>query len=710
MARKEPLLAQKIRQRIKKWDDYWRFNRDQYDEWMDFVMGDMWKDDESKVFTRYNKIPLTVNKLAPLASYLIGEQRQNTPMLQVVPDENTPLEEVEVRESLLKHIAFDSEAKLSYQVAFQCSIIGGFGAYGICSEYENEYSFNQDIKIYHIKDPTKCYWDLSAETPSKTDGMYCGNRTRVSRQKFRGMYGKKLERSIPSSSATEDTTLMFFSDDDSITIIDDYERIYDTVTLYRLSNGRSIEKKELDFLDRVQLEDREIIFDNNMTVEVVDKREAFRYKIIHRKIAGDYELEKNEFPAENLPIIFVDQNSYFNKEGRQICRPFFKDAKDAQRFLNYLATQSAYLIKVTRYDQFLVSRKNVQAPDTQAIWRDPLTQQGGLVYDESPSGDRPEQLRPAELPISLINQYERTLQDIQTSTGIYNTQIGQMGNEVSGKAIDARTQQGSYNTYVSFDALNRAILAGGQIIEEMIPRVYDTERIMMLEMSDKMVKPVELNMPIDDYGSGIQNDMKKGKFKVRLMPGPSYEGQKQQALESLQMVLQADKTGQILPMIIDMYVENLPLQNNIELRNRLKTLVPQEIIEAGKTGKSIPSKPKEPPPEIQLAMQQQKLAEQKLILEMKQAQEKAQQTMQEANMKQAELQAKIDHDKQRVMMEWEKLEAEKLEAAAKLQEQEMRFQAEMARIKVDADISHAENISKLLIHAGDMYRPEAKQI
>ncbi len=709
MARKDPKLAQKIRDKIKKWDDNWRFNRTQYHEYMDFVMGDMWKEDESKVFTRYNKIPLVMNKLAPLTSYMLGDQRQNTPMLEVSPDENVPEELVEIRKALIKHISFDSDAKVAYQGAFQQAIIGGFGAYYLDTAYESEYSFNLDIKVCAIKDPTRCYWDVSAETPCKTDGMYAGRRTRISRKRFASMYGEKLEQSIPSSNYSDDTSLMSFNDDDSITVIDDYERKYDIVKIYKLSDNSVVDKKELDEFDRFEIEGREILMFEGQGIEIVEEREAYRYKVIHRKIAGDYILEQNDFPSEQLPVIFVDQNSYWDKDGKQICRPFFKDARDAQRYLNYLATQSAYLVKVSRYDQFLVSKANVKSADTQAIWRDPQTQQGGLVYDESPNGNKPEQLRPAELPVSLIQQYERTLHDIETSTGIYATQIGQQGNEMSGKAVDARTKRGSYNTFVPYDNLNRAILCGGQIIDEMIPKVYDVERNMMLKMSDQLQKPVTLNQPQDEYGTAIHNDMSKGRFRVRLLPGPSYEGQKQEALESLQLVLGADKSGQILPMIIDLYVENLPFQNNIELRNRLRTMVPPEIIEAGKTGKPMPPKQESPPPEIMIKMEEIGLKKQQLQNQMQETQMKAQAHIRELELKQRELEIKVDHDSQRVQMEWQKLEAEKLEAAAKLEEQEMRFRAEMARISTDADISHANNISKLLIHAGDIHRPEPKK-
>lgn len=90
---------------------------------------------------------------------------------------------------------------------------------------------------------------------------------------------------------------------------------------------------------------------------------------------------------------------------------------------------------------------------------------------------------------------------------------------------------------------------------------------------------------------------------------------------------------------------------------------------------------------------------------MQEAQIKAQKEMHELTLKQHELEVKVNHDKQRVEMEWHKLEAEKLEAAAKLEEQEMRFEAEMARINQDADMSRANNLTKLLIAS---HKPESK--
>jgi portal protein len=671
-----------IRDDIRKWDDYWRFNIDQYHEVTQFVMGDQWREDEARVFETYKKIPLTFNKLAPLLNHLLGEQRQNTPALQVNPSESVPEQTAEVRTALIKDISLNSEAKIVYQGAFEQATIGGFGAFLILNDYENCVDFNQEIRIKGVKDPTRCFWDISAEDICKVDGMYSGTRTRVSRKKFREMYGKDLERSIGSEG--NDETTQGFWDDDQITVIDYFSRKYDKVKLCQLSNGIVIESKDIDQLQKLEIEGNEVLLWEGDPVLIEQERTAYRYKVKHKKIAGDYILESSDVPCQSLPLVFVDQHSFYDKHGKQICRPIVKDARDSQRLINFLGTQGAYLIKIARNDQFLVSKENVRSPDTRQIWTDPSVVQGGLVYDESPAGNKPEQLRPPEISASLMAMYERAERDIHTCLGMYDTQLGDQGNEVSKVAIDARTKRGSYNNFITFDALNRAIACAGQIIDEMIPKVYDSERQMMLYMPDSGMQKVNINSPQDMYGMNVENNMTEGRFKIRLLPGPSYEGQKMEGLEALQLVLKNDPS--LFKLVADMYAENLPLANSLEIRNRLKTIVPPEIIEAGKTGKPI-QKPQQPSPE-QMDMQQKR--EQMMIM--------AQMKEKELVLKEKELIRKTQEMNQQMMAEMERLQTERMEAAALLQEQEMRYAAELNKTSADLNIAHANNLIKLLTH------------
>jgi hypothetical protein len=271
---------------------------------------------------------------------------------------------------------------------------------------------------------------------------------------------------------------------------------------------------------------------------------------------------------------------------------------------------------------------------------------------------------------------------------MYDTQMGQQGNELSGAAIDARTERGSYNTYVAFDALNRSIAVAGEIINQMIPSIYDTQRTEMLNTEEVgSPVPVNLNRQMDEYGTEIENDMKAGDYKIRLLPGPSSAGQRQQALESLQMVLQANP--QLFNMIADLYAENLPLKNNINLRNRLRTLVPPEILEAGKTGQS-PSpqgNENEPSPEEQAMQAQMQIKQQELQIK-----------MQDLQLKQQKLQADREKGQAEIAQKWQQLENERLGAAAELEETQLRYQAEMHRTNTDANISHARNMTDILTH------------
>ncbi len=426
------------------------------------------------------------------------------------------------------------------------------------------------------------------------------------------------------------------------------------------------------------------LWDDGQPVRIEDKRPFKSYKIWHYKIAGDYILEDGEFPADQLPVIFVDQNSFYDKSGKQICRSFFGDCRDTQRYINYIRTQSAFILKVSRYDQFIMSKKNAAGMDTQRMWRDPNSIQGALYYDEVATGAKPEQLRPPELSASLLQQYEIAIQDLYLATGLYPTQLGQQGNEVSGSAIDARTRQGSYSTYCFFNSINRAITAGGSVVNEMIPRVYDSERVVTLMMPDEGMKNITINKQVDEYGELIENDIRKGTYEVRLKAGASYEGQKEQALQSLREVLQADP--ETFKLVADLYADNLPLANNIEIKNRLKTIVPPEIIEAGKTGK-MPHESGQPTPEQMMMQQQMQMQQQQMQMQAK-----------EIQLKEEEIRLK----QQKILMDaqvaLQKLETEKLEVAGGIQEQELRYLAETQRTQSDESIAHADNLVRILTH------------
>ncbi len=791
MPKQNAKIAREARIAYEKFYESFKQNIDLYHLMHSFVLGQQWSDEEEDdMIKTYRKVPLISNKLGTMANSLLGEQQQNTPQLQVVPMTGCDEKVASLREIITKDIMFSTSATIAYQVAASQAAIGGYGAFCIGTDYNHSKSFNQDIQYWYFKDPTRCYWDIGAESISKTDGMLCGYLSRMTRVKFRQVYGKDIEQNILKTSSitqTEEEIALavepdetgnpfMWADDESITIIDHYVRKYEKDTLYKLSNGNVLNQEEMDELiekskeinrrndelesqmqsaqmmgeQPVPIDDQSqdlasqltqmgqqpsqpqgtmnmlgqmynpkgfgiagdhdilpqdkgvdvtsrnkdmkissyeddtmMLWDDGEPVRIEEKRPSKKCKIIHYRIAGEYELDKTEFPSEQLPLVFVDYNSYYDKTGKQVTRSFFGDCRDTQRYINYLRTQSAYILKVSRYDQWIGSKKNVQSLDTQRNWRDPTAIQGLLAYDESPDGYKPEQVRPPELSQSLFQQYELAIQDLYTSTGLYPARMGNNGDEASGAAIDARTRQGSYATFVFFNSINRAIATGGEIVNEMIPRVYDTERVLTLMLPDKGIQNVTINEQMDDYGEQIENDIRKGTYQVRLKPGPSYEGQKDVALQSLKDVLQIDPTA--FNLVADLYAENLPLSNTIEIKNRLKTRVPPQIIEAGKTGEMPEQQGPTPDQEA-------------LQVQIQQAQSQQQYQQAQIQIKQQELALKQKQAQSDFEIEQMKLEIAKLELAGSIEESKMRFMSETHRTDSDKDIAHADNLVRILTH------------
>lgn len=759
MVEHNPKVSRRARIARERWRSANKQNIDMYHMMHEFIYGQQWtKDEEDDMIKTFRKTPLTANKLATMANTLLGEQQQNTAQIEVVPMSGCDEHTINYRELIIKDIIFSNDADTVIQVAAKQAAVGGAGAYCIDTDYCHENSFDLDICFRHHKDATRFYFDLGAEHINKIDGLHAGYDSRMTRDRFRQEYGKDIEEEVLKTSeitqSTEEIALatepnnafgedpFTWIDDDSVSILDHYERQYKKVMLYKLSNGRTVEQSELDELienskkknaalqmmhqqeqmqQMMQQQSQEqgggqqqqpgpqedilaglngmpqqpqqlpqeqepenpdvmTIWDDDEPVRIEDKKEIRKYKVMHYKICGEYILDKSEFPSQHLPIIFMDNNSHYTKDGKQIWRSFFGDAVDSQRYINYIRTQCAYLLKISRWDQWIGSKKNVASIDTQRNWRDPTAVQGMLTFDESPSGIRPEQVRMPELSQSLFQQYQTAIDDLYTCTGLYPAHLGSSGDEASGKAINARTRQGSYATYVYFNSIKRAQAAGGVIVNEMIPKVYDTERVLSLMTPDGR-QSVTVNKE-DDFGN-IENDIRKGTYLVRILPGPSYQQQKQEALQSLQAAYQIDPST--FRMTADLFADNLPLSNTIEIRNRFKTMVPPEIIEAGKSGKN--PTPQGPTPEQQqMQMQQQAM------------QMKAQEKQKELELKAQEIQLKQQQIAMEAQFKIQELETQRVEAASKLQEQILRYKAESERTQIDSEMSHADNIVRILTH------------
>jgi len=156
----------------------------------------------------------------------------------------------------------------------------------------------------------------------------------------------------------------------------------------------------------------------------------------------------------------------------------------------------------------------------------------------------------------------------------------------------------------------KAVAHTGRILVEMIPQVYDTKRAVRILGEDKQEKVVVINdLMIDQNGTVPVNDLKVGKYAVRIGVGPSYSSKRQEASEGMMDFLRAVPQASVVTADIIAGAQDWPDSERIAARLR-KTL-PAGLAEPDE----------DPSPEEQQQMQQ---AQQQQQMQM-QAQQEAQQ-------------------------------------------------------------------------------------
>jgi len=131
-------------------------------------------------------------------------------------------------------------------------------------------------------------------------------------------------------------------------------------------------------------------------------------------------------------------------------------------------------------------------------------------------------------------------EDMKRTTGIYDASLGAKSNETSGVAIRQRQMESQNSTSIYADNVIKGVFHTGRIIVDMIPRIYDTRRVIRILGEDDEEKMVEINQVYQTIQGQIAvNDMTSGKYDVRLQVGPNYATKRQEASEGMMQFIQA---------------------------------------------------------------------------------------------------------------------------------------------------------------------------
>lgn len=543
---------------------------------------------------------LVINKLPTFKDQVTGEIRQNTPSIKVKPvDSKADPETAEIFTGLIRNIEVQSDAEIAYDTAAESQVGCGMGAFRVVTEYASDDVFDQDIRIRRIRNPMTVYWDPAATDWNRIDARFAFVTERISREEFERQYPNAA---VMDADGSKDRNSAW-GVDKSVRVAEYFKKETEKNTLYLLRDVMTGE-------EIVTNEEKE-------GYEVVQKRIVESSKIGWYKTNGREILEGPiEWPGKYIPIIMV-WGKELNVEGRSIYRGVVRYAKDSQRLYNYSRSHGAEVTSLAPKSPYIVTAKMIG--DYQSQWDQAHKKNFPyLVADADPNfpGKLPERQPPIQSNTGIRDEILVSDQEMHDTTGLQPPSLGKKSNERSGKAVLAKQRQGDVANVAYYDNLARALRHCGRILVDLIPRIYDTARVVRILNDEGADKFIPVNQPVQMADGQVRVfDLTVGKYDVVATIGPSYSTQREEAAENMIMFLQT--VPEAGPLIADLVAKNMDWPGAAEFEKRLRALLPPQIAATiGDNGGGPPPPPPQPPPPspLDIAKHQKTMAEIESIL------------------------------------------------------------------------------------------------
>ncbi len=526
---------------------------------------------------------LTINKLPQHVRQVTNDQRQNRPSGKVIPaDDNADPEVAEIYNGMVRHIEYISDADVAYDTACENQVAYGEGYIRILTEYCNDDSFDQDIKIARIRNSFSVYMDPTIQDPCGADAKYCFVTEDLQRADYERMFPDASPISSLQSQGVGDQSISVWINQDTVRIAEYYYVEYEKATLHLYPGNvtafeGSPEAKQM----------------KQMGIKPVRTREVHAKRVKWCKTNGYEMLEEQEWAGRFIPIVRVIGNE-FEVDGKLYVSGLVRNAKDAQRMYNYWTSQEAEMLALAPKAPFIGYGGQFEGYELQ--WKTANTQNWPYLEVNPDVTDGsgavlplPQRAAPPLPQTGLIQAKMGASDDIKSTTGQYDTSLGATSNERSGKAIMARERQSDTGTYHYVDNLARAVRHVTRQLVDLIPKIYDTQRVARVIGLDGETDMVKLNPmqpePVrkirDQNNPDIVIDKiynpNVGKYDVVVTTGPSYLTKRQEALDAMGMILQSNP--QLWQVAGDLFIKNMDWPGAQEMAARFAKIIDPKIMQ-----------------------------------------------------------------------------------------------------------------------------------
>jgi hypothetical protein len=406
----------------------------------------------------------------------------------------------------------------------------GWGYFRVITDYIRDDSFDQEIYIRPIDNPFTVYFDPNSILPDGSDADRCLITTVIEKKIFQEMYPDADLGSFTYRGTGDDSAEWIMKDD--IRIAEYFYTERKAVKLVQLSDGTSVYKDELP--------DQAILAMAGITI--VSERESMRKQIKWCKLTAMEVLEERDWPGKYIPIIPV-YGQQLVIESKRKKYGLVRNAKDPQRMLNFWQTSITESVALAPKAKWLMAEGQDEGHEMEwasaNIKSSPVLRYKQKDIEGVPA-PAPTRLQPEPPPAGILAASASINNDLQAVLGIFDPNQMPSGN-LSGKAINGQQQQIDLTNFHYFDNLTRSIRYAGKILLDLIPKIYDHERVMRIIGYDNQPELITLNQrTVDDAGvTKILNDVTVGEYDVVMETGPGYNSKRQEAVANMMPLLAA---------------------------------------------------------------------------------------------------------------------------------------------------------------------------
>ena len=465
-------------ERCVTWETAWR-DRALFDTRFangDAANGWQWFNHGGAAIDRGGRPTLTYNQVRIHNLLVVNDARQNKAQIKVTPTGGrATYEAAQVFSGIIRSIEYRSKAVDAYSTAIYHQVESGIGYVRVETDYVDEQSFDLDLWIRRVPDPRAVYMDPDCKTYDKSDANFAFIFDDCPRDRYEEEYGKD-DNHAPTTTLDHSDG---WNDKDHVRIAEYWRRNVNNAKLHQLRDGTVVRDEDIEAAPE-EIQDQ-------IRAMIAQTREVAEPEIEWYKLAGDRIIDRREWLGKYIPIVpVIGEETVI--DGEMDRKGHTRSQIDAQRIYNYWASAAVEQVALQTKTPY-IARIDAIPKDGLEQWITANTKNWSvLLYngiDESGKEiPAPARIDPPQMAQAYIQGMTIAREDLRAVTGQYQAEQGMPGNERSGKAIDSRQRQSEQITYHYVDNQAKAIRQVGRILIDLIPKIYDTRRVVMTLAED----------------------------------------------------------------------------------------------------------------------------------------------------------------------------------------------------------------------------------